>query len=155
MLLPVPIPIGNLAVKHPEVPLLPDYSFNQPSSFWDSFPVRPLPPSSVSPVNAQTLLTRLTNAPGLTAAQLTRGRLSVEELTHSASACQLSLPLPPLNARNIPAAITHRQQVTDNIVGWIKAGFAAGPFKAPPLPEFCCNPILPVPQPGKVRVMSS
>ena len=107
MLLPAPIPIGNLAVKHPEVPLLPDYSVNPPSSFWESFPIRPLPPSSVSPVNAQALLHCLLNAPGLTAAQLARGRLSVQELTHGASACQLSPPLPPLNARNTPAAITH------------------------------------------------
>ena len=81
------------------------------------------------------------------------GRLSVQELTHGASACQLSPPLPPLNTRNTPAAFTHRQQVTDNIVGWIKAGFTAGPFKAPPLPDFRCNPILAVPQPGKVRVL--
>ena len=153
MLLPAPIPIGNLAVKHPEVPLLPNYSVNPPSSFWESFLVRPLPPSSVSPVNAQTLLHRLLHAPGLSAAQLVRGRLSVQELTHGASACQLSPPLPPLSARNTPAAVTHGQQVTDNVVGWIKAGFAAGPFKAPPLPDFRCNPILAVPQPGKVRVI--
>ena len=77
VLLPAPIPIGNLAVKHPEVPLLPYYSVNPPSSFWESFPVCPLPPSSVSPVNAQALLLLLQNAPGLTAAQLARGRLSV------------------------------------------------------------------------------
>ena len=121
MLLPAPIPIGNLAVKHPEVPLLPDYSVNPPSFFWESFPVRTLPPSSVSLVNAQALLHRLLNAPGLTAAQLACGRLSVQELTHGASACQLSPPLPPFIARNTPAAVTHGQQVTDNVVGWIKA----------------------------------
>ena len=54
---------------------------------------------------------------------------------------------------NTPAAVTHGAQVTDNIVSWLKAGFASGPFLAPPLPDFRCNSILAVPQPGKVRVI--
>ena len=56
-------------------------------------------------------------------------------------------------SNNTPAAVEHGSFVTDNIVSWLKAGFCAGPFLAPPVLGFRCNSILAVPQPGKVCVI--
>ena len=152
VLLPAPLPIAPLARKNPEVPLLPDYAATPPMSFWSAVPCKPLPPTSVSPVDGHALLARIESTPGLKASEIARGHLAVDELLHGASACQSSA-LPSVMSPNTPAAVTHGAQVMDNVVSWLKAGFASGPFLAPPLPNFRCNSILAVPQPGKVRVI--
>ena len=152
VLLPAPLDVAPLARKNPEIPLLPDYAATPPMSFWSAIPCTPLPSTSVSPVDAHALLARIESTPGLTVSETARGRLAVDELLHGASACQSS-DLPAVMSPNTPAAVTHGAQVTDNVVSWLKAGFASGPFLAPPLPDFRCNSILAVPQPGKVRVI--
>ena len=78
------------------------------------------------------------STPGLKVSEIARGRLAVDELLH----------VPEYPSGSHPWRPSH-----DNMVSWLKAGFASGPFLAPPLPNFRCNSILAVPQPGKVRVI--
>ena len=153
VLLPFPFPISALALKNPEVPLLDDYGMPPPTAFWSSIPRRLLTTEAVSPVNGPALMARVDALTGITDAQRSRARHVVRVLIFGASACQNSPPLPALMEPNTPAAVEHGSFVTDNIVSWLKAGFCAGPFLAPPVPGFRCNSILAVPQPGKVRVI--
>ena len=153
VLLPFPFPVSALALKNPEVTQLDDYGMPLPAAFWSSIPRRPLTAKAVSPVKGPTLMARVDALTGLTDAQWARARLVVHKLIFGASACQNSPHLPALMEPNTPAAVEHGSFVTDNIVSWLKAGFCAGPFLAPPVPGFRCNSILAVPQPGKVRVI--
>ena len=152
-LLPFPFPISALALKNPEVTQLDDYGMPPPAAFWSSIPRRLLTTAAVSPVNGPALMACVDALTGITDAQRAHARLVVQELIFGASACQNTPPLPALMEPNTLAAVEHGSFVTDNIVSWLKAGFCAGPFLAPPVPGFRCNSILAVPQPGKVCVI--
>jgi hypothetical protein len=83
-------------------------------------------------------------------AQMIRAKTVVENLIHGAPTYQKS-SLPSLDDGNCPSAIEYGKDVTDCVATWVKSGFAAGPFKTPPLKNFRCNSLMAVPQDNKVR----
>jgi hypothetical protein len=72
-------------------------------------------------------------------------------LRHGAPLC-VKKYIGPCVVKNSKAAFTHGAAVTDSIASWIKKGFVAGPFCAPPTANFRANSILAIPQPDKVRI---
>jgi hypothetical protein len=59
--------------------------------------------------------------------------------------------LPGLREKNASSAIENGKFMTDVQVTWVKKGFVAGPFDAPPHPGFRVNPLMAAVQKTKVR----
>ena len=139
--------------KCPEIPTLDNYSAGAHSVFWKNFPKADLP-TSVKPRicvdNFISLIKRVENK--LTASQKARAWKTIDYLLNGAPAHQKS-PLPPCFVRNGTSAFKYGREVTDTVACWIKNGFACGPFDNPPFKNLRVNPIMAVPQDGKVRVV--
>jgi len=54
---------------------------------------------------------------------------------------------------NSPSAAAHGDQFTDALASWVKQGYVAGPFHAPPTNDFRANTMLAIEQKGKVRIV--
>ena len=61
--------------------------------------------------------------------------------------------LPPMEEPNSPMEHSSAIYCADTIASWIKAGFCAGPFKEPPLPNFRVNPLFMIVKRGKPRAI--
>jgi len=88
----------------------------------------------------------------LTTGQRMRADLLVKELTQGAEA-PLSENLPAMTEKNSPSVSIHGKEFTDTVASWVKKGYVAGPFTAPPLAGFRCNSMLAIEQPGKIRAV--
>jgi hypothetical protein len=60
-------------------------------------------------------------------------------------------PLPACYNKNTSSTYLHGEAVVDTVATWVKNGFAAGPFDAPPLPGFRTNCLMAVDQGLKIR----
>jgi hypothetical protein len=88
----------------------------------------------------------------LTIHEIQRARSSISDLKFGASSFQKG----PIQSCEIANNFTTKffgKEVTDSIGHWIKQGYAAGPFKEPPLKNFRANSILAIDQGSKVRTV--
>jgi hypothetical protein len=65
----------------------------------------------------------------------------------------LSENLPAMTEKNSPSVSIHGKEFTDTVASWVKKGYVAGPFTAPPLPNFCGNSMLAIEQSGQIRAV--
>jgi hypothetical protein len=86
----------------------------------------------------------------LTEQQLLRAYRCIDYLVNGADAFQKS-PLPACFLKNADSTFDFWREVTDTIAVWVKKGFAAGPFKTPPIKNFRCNTLMAIQQGEKVR----
>jgi hypothetical protein len=139
--------------KCPDIPILKSYSFPPDSSFWKIFPHRSLPENPTTPINIQglkNLTTELGNV--LTLDQKVRANTLIEELSNGSPA-PLSHELPPLRVPNTHSAVTFGAEFTDTVGHWIRTGYVAGPFSAPPYHGFRSNSMIALEQKDKVRII--
>jgi hypothetical protein len=61
--------------------------------------------------------------------------------------------LPALRIANTPSVSVHGEEFTDTLAWWIRQGYVAGPFAAPPLPLFRTNSMMAVEQRNKIRII--
>jgi hypothetical protein len=69
------------------------------------------------------------------------------------SAVPLSKSLPAARIPNTSSVSEHGEEFTDTLAWWIKKGYVAGPFGAPPLPAFRTNAMMAVVQRNKTRII--
>ena len=143
--------IAPSAIKCPEIPVLEKYDGTANQDFWDKFPKKDLPLVPETQINVERLSEELALVSDkLTQAQRDRGMRALDFLSNGAPSNQVKR-LGSSFTKNSPGTLKHGAAVSDNIATWVKQGFAAGPFEAPPLPDFRVNPLLAVVQPGKIR----
>jgi hypothetical protein len=140
-------------LKCPDLPVLQSYSFPPDPAFWDIFPSRPLPECPTTPINIQGLKNLVTEVEQiLTLDQAIRASLLIEELSNGSPA-PLSYELPPLRVPNTHSAVTFGAEFTDTVGYWIRTGYVAGPFSAPPYQGFRSNSMIALEQKDKVRII--
>jgi hypothetical protein len=139
--------------KCPDIPALPSYKTTPSSLFWALFPHRPLPTVPSTPVNVPLLQHMLNSVQSeLLASQISRGKTLIEELTYGVDALQMQ-HLPGAIIPNSGSVFTHGEVFTDVLAFWIRQGFVAGPFPAPPCADFRANSMMAVKQKDKVRII--
>jgi hypothetical protein len=139
--------------KYPEVQLLSDYSSKPPIDFWKNIHFNPLPVrphTKINIVNFEELITE--HSHHLTISQIARARTVIKNLKEGAPSFQKN-NLPPCNEKNASSAFVHGAIVTDNLIGWLKAGYVSGPFDFPPTDKFRINCLMAVPQESKVQTV--
>jgi hypothetical protein len=138
--------------KCPEIDILPSYEATPNDLFWSKFPFHDLPTVVCSRVNPDILEDLLQkSSANLLSSETVRGYKCIRFLRHGAPLC-LKKNIGSCVVKNSKAALAHGAAVTDSIASWIKKGFVAGPFCAPPTANFGANSILAIPQPDKVRI---
>ena len=143
----------EVKLKNSEIKVLEDYGLVPPDTFWNDIPFVPLPKKPCTNIKAGILSGQLELVKiGLVRASYVRGLKTVDSLINGAPSFQMK-DLPGCHVVNAVSACKNGRFVTDNIVTWLKSGYASGPFASPPLDEFRVNPLLAVSQPGKVRVV--
>jgi hypothetical protein len=90
------------------------------------------------------------NQKNMTVHEIKRAKSCISDLLNGASSFQ-NKHLPSCEIENNFTTKTFGKEVTDSIAHWVKQGFAAGPFKEPPLKNFRANSILAIDQTEKVR----
>jgi len=144
-------PTANM--KCPELPILRSYKITPPASFWSKFPSRPLPTKPSTPVNVPVLQSLIkTHESSFPAAQRILAEKVLNELTHGVDALQTSR-LPGAIVPNSGSVLEHGPTFTDVVAHWIKKGFVAGPFSAPPCADFRANSMIAVSQKEKIRII--
>jgi len=71
----------------------------------------------------------------------------------SGSPVPFSTTLPPARINNSASVLLHGEEFTDTLAWWIRQGYVAGPFIAPPLPDFRSNSMMAVAQKSKIRII--
>jgi hypothetical protein len=139
--------------KCPDVPTLTSYSLPPDPKFWEIFPAAPLPKKPVSPVIAASIQNISKDlSQFMTQSQSVRAATVVSELTNG-SAAPLLLDLPPIRVQNAKSVLNFGEEFTDTLAHWIRKGYVAGPFSAPPDPNFRENSMMALEQKDKVRVI--
>ena len=143
--------MAGKARKHPLIPILDDYTKPPNERFWVNFPSRDLPVKVKSSLNTVALEALIEERKQLlTQAEVNRAKRAVRYLSEGAPSCQKTV-LPAVYCRNAASTYSYGPELTDTIAEWVSKGFVAGPFSCPPLPNFRVNPLMVVPQKGKVR----
>jgi hypothetical protein len=146
---PPPRPPAPIKKRCPDIPALSSYKTTPSSLFWSLFPHRPLPTVPGTPVNVPILTNMLNTVRSeLLASQISRGEKLIAELTHGVDALQMQY-LPGAIIPNSGSVFTHGEVFTDVLAFWIRQGFVAGPFPAPPCPDFRANSMMAVKQKAK------
>ncbi len=131
---------------------MPSYEATPNNLFWSKFPFRDLPTVVCSRANPDILEDLLLkSSANLLFSETVRGYKCIRFLRDGAPLC-LKKNIGPCVVKNSKTAFAHGAAVTDSIASWIKKGFVAGPFCAPPTANFRANSILAIPQPDKVRI---
>ena len=141
----------KVAKKCPEIPCLDRYDVDPGQDFWNKFPTGSLPNKAETGIlvdELEKLVDRCQNI--LTMTELDRAYRSMESLREGAGACQKS-QLPPVRCSNSKLTLIYGEEITDSIAVFVKKGYVAGPFDAPPLDEFCVNSLKAVDQGEKIR----
>ena len=138
-------------IKKMEIPLLASYEKGADGEFWNKFPKKDLPRNASTRVNIDALKERVEGVKNfMTCTKARRADRVLSDLATGAEANQ-KCELPPLNSYNAKSAYDNGALLTDVIATWIKKGFVAGPFDAPPMAGFRANPLATVVRNGKVR----
>jgi len=61
--------------------------------------------------------------------------------------------LPSARISNTPSVFIHGEEFTDTLAWWIRQGYVAGPFSAPPFRDFRTNAMMAVAQRNKIRII--
>ena len=69
------------------------------------------------------------------------------------SATPFTTPLGAARTPNTTSVIEHGSEFTDVLAWWVKKGYVAGPFTAPPLKNFRTNAMMAVEQRNKIRII--
>jgi len=150
---PAPLPYPPAQPKYPLLPRLASYDKPAPPEFWDFFPFRPLPVAPTTVVNVSRLEDLLEeHSSSATLSERLRGAAAVHELRHGADAHQAHR-LPGAIIPNSGSVYQHGEQFSDSVCAMHNAGFLAGPFSEPPLPDFRSNSMIAAERKGKVRVI--
>jgi hypothetical protein len=72
---------------------------------------------------------------------------------NAGSAVPFSSVLPATRIPNNSSVSEHGEEFTDTLAWWIRKGYVAGPFGAPPLPDFRTNAMMAVAQKNKIRII--
>ena len=139
--------------KCPEIQPRDSYILPASMDFWARFPKHPLPPRPTSPIAPHRLREAVRSC--RTALSLSQKYRASEAIRSIEEGFQTPLlrHLPALNAMNSPSAAAHGDQFTDALATWVKQGYVAGPFHAPPTNDFRANTMLAIEQKGKVRIV--
>jgi hypothetical protein len=139
--------------KCPEIPTLHSYKLPPPPGFWKLFPIKKLPSHPSSIINYVRLSAIIQqHRSHLTLDQNIRADRVIQDLK-SGSPVPFSSVLPPARINNSASVVVHGEEFTDTLAWWIQQGYVAGPFIAPPLPDFRCNSMLAVAQKNKIRII--
>jgi len=145
------IPVKQITLKNPEIPILENYAKEPPKDFWAKFPKAALPLKANSRIVVKELEDMLLDqSKKLKQESIRRGQTTVKNLKEGASAFQ-KLDLPPCYVENAKNAYEHGVATTDTIATWVKKGFACGPFNSPPVEDFRVNCLMALPQGAKIR----
>ena len=134
-----------------ELAKLSDYSGGASQEFWNIFPKSEIPTSVKTSVNVDILEVKIEEKKSkLLTHQYERAKKAVNFLRFGAPAYQINT-LPSCFVKNTPSTAEFGSDVADAVASWVKKGFASGPFKEPPLPNFRVNCFMAVNQGTKVR----
>ncbi len=137
--------------KCPEIKKRASYSAAPNAAFWENFPAFYPVPKAQNRINLELLEEMVSNCWDRWGSQQRRiAKKTLNTLREGASTV-LSHSLPGMNYPNAKSAMEHGEMLTDTIAHWVKTGMVAGPFEAPPLSGFRCNPLMAVAQKTKVR----
>jgi hypothetical protein len=137
---------------NPEIVVLEDYRSKPPAVFWDSFPKADMPTKVSTRVDVDKMESMVDKVKSkMLPFQLERARKAISYLRKGAPAHQKLPPLPSCFNKNTSSTYLHGEAVVDTVATWVKNGFAAGPFDAPPLPGFRTNCLMAVDQGLKIR----
>jgi hypothetical protein len=81
-----------------------------------------------------------------------RAEKVVQDL-QTGSAVPFSKPLPAARIPNNASVVENGEEFTDTLAWWLQKGYVAGPFGAPPLPDFRTNAMMAVAQKNKIRII--
>jgi hypothetical protein len=84
--------------------------------------------------------------------QRIRAERVLTDLEHG-SAVPLLVDLPAARIPNTPSVTKHGEEFTDTLAWWIRQGYVAGPFAAPPFRNFRTNAMMAVEQKNKIRII--
>jgi hypothetical protein len=102
-----------------------------------------------TPVNVPLLQNKLNSVQSeLLASQISRGKKLIEELTYDVDTLQMQY-LPGAIIPNLGSVFTQGEVFTDVLAFWIRQGFVAGAFSAPPCADFHANSMMAVKQKEK------
>jgi hypothetical protein len=150
---PAPPPLKPVSKKCPDVTVLNTYYTPPPPDFWKSFPSLRLPSHPASVINVQRLSALIKeHKQDLSLDQILRADKVVKDLQEG-SAVPFRIPLPAARIPNNSSVVEHGEEFTDTLAWWIRKGYVAGPFGAPPLPGFRTNAMMAVSQKNKIRII--
>jgi hypothetical protein len=137
----------------PDLPILHSYIGTPPDSYWSQFPKCDLLTSIQCDIDIEELSRRiLKNEEVLSEAELNRAKVCLADLLEGVSSFQRT-ELPPVLVDNGANIDKYGREVADTIASWVRKGFAAGPFKEPPVKDFRVNRLLAIQQNEKVWPM--
>jgi len=137
--------------KFPEIPTLKNYRAAAPKEFWEKFPSKEIPKKIETRIDVAAFEMAVMEAEaGWTSHQRERARKAICNLMEGASAFQLQ-DLPPIKVANAESAFKYGEAITDSLAGFVKAGYMAGPFSAPPVARFRVNSLMAIAQRDKAR----
>jgi hypothetical protein len=145
--------IKTQSKKCPDVPVLKSYVTPPPPAFWKAFPSLKLPSHPTSALNYQRLGAIIKGyRSSLSLDQFIRSDRVLKDLEHGSAAPFLNV-LPSARTPNTPSVSIHGEEFTDTLAWWIRQGYVAGPFAAPPFKDFRTNAMMAVEQKNKIRII--
>ena len=137
-----------------DLPRLSTYTSPPPADFWRFFPFRDVPKGPNTPIDVTSFKDVVLKCRHLFSEfHDNLAKLVISDLSIGADTLTQLEHLPPVICHN-PIDLSDTEvcdHLTDQICSWVKKGFVCGPFDAPPLPAFRCNPLFAHVKRGKVR----
>jgi hypothetical protein len=143
-------PAKEWTVKNPEIPDLKSYATAPEARFWKFFPTN-YPVEMKKSVNVENLKKYVAKCYEKWTLPQKRTASRAVEFLEGKKPAALIRHLPGLREKNASSATENGKFMTDVLVTWVKKGFVAGPFDAPPHPEFRVNPLMTAVQKTKVQ----
>ncbi len=146
-------PVMQSKKKCPEIPQLPDYQLPPSPDFWKMFPTLRLPSHPSSSINYLRLGAIIKQHRSfLSMGQRLRADRVVHDLQYG-SDVKFQKYLPPARISNTPSVYVHGEEFTDTLAWWVRQGYVAGPFTAPPFRDLRTNAMMAVAQRNKIRII--
>jgi hypothetical protein len=137
--------------KHPDIPVLQDYSQSAGPDFWSEFPKNIDSCRVSTPIKVKRLSELIDDySVKMTSDEKLRASKVLLSMKKGADSLQTSV-LKGCVCPNGESAVKHGATVTDTIATWVENDFVCGPFDSPPFSDFRCNKIIAIVQPTKIR----
>jgi hypothetical protein len=150
---PPPPPVMQSKKKCPEIPRLPDYQLPPSPDFWKTFPTQRLPSHPSSSINYIRLGAIIKQHRSLLSmGQCLRADRVVHDLQYG-SDVKFQKNLPSARISNTPSVFVHGEEFSDTLAWWVRQGYVAGPFTAPPFRDLRTNAMMAVAQRNKIRII--